>query len=478
MRDVFMISIGNESARLCDGWSRRELLRVGGLGWLGLSLPGLWGGEAAVKASAAAVGPQGSFGRAKSCIIFFLGGGPPQHETFDPKDEAPREIRGEFKSIATKVPGLRFSELLPLTAGIADKVSVVRSMRTDVNSHSTSGYWMLTGYPHASKAESLPPDASDWPSLASVVGALRPSLRSPFSSVVLPEPIQNNPAIPWPGQDGGYMGHTWNPQVFKCDPGVRNFAIEGLSPPEGLTSLRLSERIGLLQQVDEHFIRLARSEQVAALDRMQQKAFEAVQSSTTRAAFEMQRESEAMRERYGRHKVGQSVLLARRLIESGVRLVQVNWPREPGDVAVGNPLWDTHQKNAERLREVLCPQFDRTFSALIEDLEQRGMLDETLVVAMGEFGRTPKINAAGGRDHWGHCFSIALAGAGTGGGRIVGASDRMGGYPATRPIEPKDLAATIFYLLGISPTAEFLDPLGRPRMVTDNGTPIRELLAG
>ena len=471
-----MISIAPDHARSDAGRSRREVLRIGGLGCLGLSLPTLLRSPSA--ASTAPLATPASFGRAKSCLIFFLGGGPPQHETFDPKDDAPREIRGEFKSIATKVPGLRFCELLPRTAQIADKISVVRSLRTDVNSHSTSGYWMLTGYPHASKAESLPPDPSDWPSLASVVGALKPSRRSPFSSVVLPEPVVNNPAIPWPGQDGGYMGHTWNPQLFKCDPGVPNFAIDGLSPPEGLTELRLSDRISLLQQLDQHFIRVARSEQVAALDRMQQKAFEAVQSSTTRAAFEMQRESAAMRDRYGRHKIGQSVLLARRLIESGVRLVQVNWPREPGDIGAGNPLWDTHQKNAERLRDVLCPQFDRTYSALIEDLDQRGLLDETLVVAMGEFGRTPKINAAGGRDHWGHCFSIAVAGAGTGGGRIVGASDRTGGYPASRPLEPKDLAATIFHLLGISPTAEFLDPLGRPRMVTDNGTPIRELITG
>lgn len=472
-----MISFGCDQIRLRGGWSRRELLRVGGLGWLGLSLPGLWRGQAAEGGGLPAAG-QGSFGRAKSCIIFFLGGGPPQHETFDPKDDAPREIRGEFKSIRTKVPGVHFSELLPLTARLADRLAVVRSMRTDVNSHSTSGYWMLTGYPHNSKAESLPPDPSDWPSIASVVGALKPSQRSPFSSVVLPEPIVNNPAIPWPGQDGGYMGHTWNPQVFKCNPGEAGFAIEGLSPPEGLTVLRLNDRIGLLQQVDAHFVRSARSEGIAALDRMQQKAFEAVQSATTRAAFEMQRETEAMKDRYGRHKVGQSVLLARRLIESGVRLVQVNWPREPGDTAAGNPLWDTHQKNAERLRTVLCPQFDQTFSALIEDLDARGLLGETLVVAMGEFGRTPKINGAGGRDHWGHCFSIALAGAGVGGGLVVGASDRLGGYPASRPLEPKDLAATMFHLLGINPMSEFIDPLGRPRMVTDNGTPIRELIAG
>ena len=470
-----MVSITDNACRHARDFSRREMLRVGGLGWLGLSMAGLLRAERVARAAGA--GPAGNqFGRAKSCIIFFLGGGPPQHETFDPKDEAPREIRGEFKSIATSVPGLRFCELIPRVAKLADRLSVIRSMRTDVNSHSTSGYWMLTGYPHQSKAESLPPDPSDWPSLASVVGALKPSERSPFSSVVLPEPIINNPAIPWPGQDGGFMGHTWSPQFFKCDPAAPNFKIEGFNPPEGLSELRLNDRISLARQLDEHFVRAAQSERVAALDRMQQKAFEAVQSAATRAAFELEREPAALRERYGRYKLGQSVLLARRLVESGVRLVQVNWPREPGDAAAGNPLWDTHQKNAERLRDELCPKFDRTFSALIEDLEQRGLLDEALVVVMGEFGRTPKINAAGGRDHWGHVFSVALAGAGTGGGRIIGSSDRIGGYPASRPLEPKDLAATMLHLLGIAPNAEFLDAIGRPRMVTDNGAPIRELI--
>jgi uncharacterized protein (DUF1501 family) len=190
----------------------------------------------------------------------------------------------------------------------------------------------------------------------------------------------------------------------------------------------------------------------------------------------MDREPASVREAYGRHKFGQSALLARRLIEAGVRMVQLNWPRESGDTAVGNPLWDTHSKNAERVREVLCPQFDRTYATLIEDLAARGLLDETLVVVMGEFGRSPKINAAGGRDHWGQVFSVALAGAGIAGGQVIGASDRIGGVPEDRPVRPADLAATIFHLLGIPPSIEFIDPLGRPRMVTDSGLALRELV--
>jgi hypothetical protein len=182
-----------------------------------------------------------------------------------------------------------------------------------------------------------------------------------------------------------------------------------------------------------------------------------------------------VRDRYGRTKFGQSVLLARRLVESGVRLVQVNWPREPGDQMTGNPVWDTHKHNASRVKNVLCPQFDQTFSALVSDLEERGLLHETLVVATGEVGRSPRINPEGGRDHWGNCFSLAVAGAGIRGGQVIGASDRIGGQPDTRPLRPPDLAATILHLLGISPDAEFLDPLNRPRVVTQGGTVISEL---
>jgi arylsulfatase A-like enzyme len=211
-------------------------------------------------------------------------------------------------------------------------------------------------------------------------------------------------------------------------------------------------------------------------DRMQQKAFELLHSERSKEAFQIDREPDALRERYGRHKFGQSALLARRLVEAGVRLVQLNWPREDGDTTIGNPLWDTHSKNAERVRDVLCPQFDRTYATLLEDLHERGLLDETLVVVMGEFGRSPKINGAGGRDHWGQVFSVALAGAGIAGGQIIGSSDRIGGTPQLRPVRPPDLAATIFHLLGVNPGGEFVDPMGRPRMITDAGNALREII--
>ena len=455
--------------------SRREWLRIGGLGCLGLSLANL------VRPTPAAAAPSNPahsnrFGKAKSCILIFLSGGPPQHETFDPKPLAPIEIRGTFGSIPTSVPGVHFSETLPFTAKIAHRMAVIRSMTTDNNSHSTSGYYMLTGYKHSSKAESLPPDSSDWPSIAAAVGALLPSSNSPLASVILPEAIRNNPNIPWPGQNGGFMGPTWHPHVLQCDPRQERIRIEGMTLPEGVDQLRLEQRTDLLSQFDRHFLKGTHSPSIADFDRMRLKAFEVLHAPKSRAAFEMDREPAAVRDAYGRHKFGQSALLARRLVEAGVRLVQLNWPREDGDTNVGNPLWDTHAQNAERVRDVLCPQFDKTYATLIGDLEQRGLLDETLVVVMGEFGRSPKINASGGRDHWGQVFSVALAGAGIAGGQIIGSSDRIGGTPDSRPIRPPDLAATLFHLLGIDPRSEYLDPLSRPRMVTDSGIPLRELI--
>ncbi len=462
--------------RPCAGWSRRDLLRIGGLASIGLSLPDLLRAESpseTPKIIPAALARTG-FGRAKSCIFIYLSGGPPQHETFDPKPEAPSEIRGEFGSIRTAIPGVHFSELLPKTAAIANRFATIRSMCTDNNSHTASGYWMLTGQPHTAQAE-VPASPDDWPSLASVVSMLKPADRSPFTSVILPELVHNDNAPPAPGQSGGFMGPVWNPLLFQCEPQLPRFEIDGLRLPESVSLERLGDRSALLRGMDRDFVAQASSDSVRAFHRLQEQAFDVVHSATARAALDLELESSKVRDRYGRTKFGQSVLLARRLVESGVRLVQVNWPREPGDQMTGNPVWDTHKHNASRVKNVLCPQFDQTFSALVSDLEERGLLHETLVVATGEFGRSPRINPEGGRDHWGNCFSLAVAGAGIRGGQVIGASDRIGGQPDTRPLRPPDLAATILHLLGISPDAEFLDPLNRPRVVTQGGTVISEL---
>ncbi|RLS30617.1 MAG: DUF1501 domain-containing protein [Planctomycetota bacterium] len=460
--------------RLARSCSRRELIRVGGLGALGVSLPLLAG----ARRRGADRLPAGSRPRATSCLLIFLSGGPPQHETFDPKPAAPIEIRGPFLPIATSVAGIQFCELLPRTAMQAGRMCVIRSMTTGIHSHSTSGCFMLTGHEPVSVAESVPPSAQDWPSIAGAVGALRPAERSPLDAVVIPEPIFNNPAIPWPGQNGGFMGAAWHPHLLRCDPSADRIEIDGLTALAGMTSLRLDDRRDLLGQLDRHRHRAINSPAMTELDRFQQEAFDLLHSGATREALAIEREPAASRDRYGRGKFGQSLLLGRRLIEAGVRLVQVNWPREPGDMSAGNPLWDTHQDNAGRLKNVLCPQFDVAYSALLEDLHARGMLDETLVVVMGEFGRTPAINAGGGRDHWGSVFSVALAGGGVPGGSVIGSSDDRGALPADRPARPPDLAATIFQLLGIPPDHEFRDPLNRPLSVITGGRPLREIVGG
>lgn len=450
--------------------SRREWLRVGGLGSMGLSLPAI------LRASVTSAGQQASFGRAKSCILLFLSGGPPQHETFDPKPMAPLEIRGDISSIPTSVPGVHFSEVLPLTAKQAHRMCVIRSMTTGINAHSTSGAFMLTGYEPLSKAENVPAGGNDWPSLAAAVGALKPSENSPLSSVVLPEWIENNGNIVWPGQNGGFMGAAWHPQMIQCDPSAQRLRIEGMSLAEGMTEIRFSERGSLLQQMDGRLRALSSLPQFAELDAIHQRAFDLIHSEKSRAALEIEREPASMRDRYGRGKFGQGVLLARRLIEAGSRIVQVNWAREPEDQNAGSPMWDTHQRNSERVRTRLAPQFDQAYAALIEDLNSRSLLDETLVVVMGEFGRSPTINKSGGRDHWGNVFSVALAGAGVPGGQIIGSSDKNGAFPADRPVRPPDLAATLFHLLGIHPNHEFMDPVQRPRPVTDAGVPLREIV--
>lgn len=462
--------------RLTRGWSRRDWLHVGGIGALGLSLSGLLRANTASPNPAAGAAGTASFGRAKSCLLIFLVGGPPQHETFDPKPGAPLEIRGPFGSLPTTIPGIHFNELLPHTARIAHKLAVVRSMTTDINAHSSSGHFMLTGHPHPAGNAETPASADDWPSLAAMVGALKPSTRSPVSSVILPERIVNNPNIPWPGQDAGMMGATHHPFLLNCDPTRQPFEIEGMKLPADVSELRLEERVDLFSQLDAHFRRMQASDSLLGYDRVQAQAFDMMRNTASRAAYALDREPAALRDRYGRHKFGQSLQLARRLIESGVRLVQVNWPREPGDTTIGNPVWDTHQRNAERCRDVLCPGFDRSFATLIDDLDERGLLAETLVVVLGEFGRSPRINPDGGRDHWGHCFSIALAGAGVPRGLVLGASDREGGFPTERPIQPAALSATLLHLLGIAPNAEFTDLLGRQRVVTDGGVPVAELL--
>ena len=475
-----MLSFRYRGGRLCDGVTRREWLRVGGLGVVGLSLTELLARRSAAEepqqVNRLAAGLSGAmFGRAKNVIFLWLQGGPPQHETFDPKPDAPLEIRGPFKPIQTNVPGMQFCELLPRTAQRADKLAVIRSLSTDDNNHDVSGYWVLTGYPYGpGSARQIKP--TDWPYLGSVIKLLKPSERLPaLTSVWLPDRMRLNDNVTPAGQTGGFLGSFWDPERFIGDPADDAYRIDGLSLPVDLPPERMQDRAALLKRLNDYLPLAERASAASGWSELSKFALDLVTSGQAREAFDLSRESAKLRDRYGRHTWGQSCLLARRLIEAGVRLVHVNWPREPGDSAVDNPMWDTHAQNADRLQDVLCPLFDVTFAALLDDLADRGLLAETLVVAIGEFGRTPKINSLAGRDHWGAVFSCALAGAGIAGGQVFGASDRNGAYPASDPIRPHDLTATIYHLLGIPHHGAFRDRANRPQLLT-KGEPLHRLL--
>lgn len=473
-----MLSVQTPLPRSSGALTRREWLRVGGLSALGLSLAQLDSAGASPAASSAPLVSSASFGKAKSCIVLFLLGGPPQHETWDPKPDAPAEVRGDFQPIPSAVPGLQVGELMPRTAKLTDRIGVLRAMSTADNAHSSSGYWMLTGYPHTPKnrENATPGPPNDWPCVAAVARHLAGDRHQLPGAVRLPEEIWNTGRIVWPGQDAGWLGNGSDPWLLTCDPNADDFQVPALSLPGDVPPLRLDGRRSLLEAVNRHLGGPGRSSgAVQRWDGLRGKAFDLLRSPAARRAFDIHQEPDALRDRYGRNRFGQSVLLARRLVESGVRLVQVNWTRWKDDENVA-PAWDTHAKNSERLKNALMPPMDMAYATLLEDLEQRGLLDETLVVWMGEFGRTPKINARGGRDHWGHVFSVALAGGGIRGGVVYGSSDRQGGYPVDGRVEPQDLTATIFHCLGYDPHTAIHDRLGRPLAIT-KGTPIEPVLS-
>jgi hypothetical protein len=465
-----MFTIHDEGARLCDGLTRREWLRIGSLGVFGLSLPAFL---AAQRTALASPSPR-SGGKAKACIVLFLMGGPPQHETWDPKPDAPPEVRGDLKPIASAVAGLQVGELMPRVARLTDRIAVLRAVSTNDNAHSSSGYWMLTGQPHQPmNSENAKPGApNDWPCLGAVVKKLRPGGSLP--AVTLPEEIWNTGRIVWPGQTAGWLGRKADPWLLTCDPSSADFQVPELGLPSEIPPLRFQGRESLLAQVNRRLDGWERSTELARYDTQSQQAFDLLRTSKARLAFDLDREPPAVRDRYGRTRFGQSVLLARRLVEAGVALVQVNWTRTKTDND-SNPVWDTHQKNSERLKTALMPPMDQAYSALLEDLDQRGLLGETLVVWMGEFGRSPKINAAGGRDHWGHVFSVALSGGGVHGGVVYGASDRIGGHPREGRVQPQDLTATLFHCLGHRPDTEIHDVLDRPIPIS-RGEVVRQVL--
>lgn len=466
-----MFSIPDYSTRLCDGLRRREALRVGGLSALGLSLAGM----NRARAQSAEVDQSPGFGRAKSVIMIWLLGGPPQHETWDPKPNAPREVQGEFGCIDSVVPGIRVGELMPKLAMHTDKLSILRSVVTKDQAHSSSGYQMLTGVPHQPLSQenvtSKAPNLS--PSHAAIVRALRPDRDGLPSAIALPYHIANDGEILWPGQTAGVLGRQFDPWLISCDPSKPDFQVPDLSLQSDISSSRFASRRALLAGLDSARRQVDQLGSAGQFHQYSQQAFDLLSGKAARRAFEISEESDATRDRYGRNRFGQSMLLARRLVESGVSLVQVNWTRVE-DVK-NNGSWDTHNNHFSDLKNHLMPRMDLACSALFDDLQQRGLLNDTLVVWLGEFGHTPRINGNGGRDHWGNCFSIALGGAGIRGGFVHGESDPHAAFPLSGAVSPADVTATIFHSLGFSPETLLYDQTERPFPLT-RGQVIREIL--
>lgn len=443
------------------GLTRREWLRVGGIGLGGLSLAGLLRARSTASETNA---PRR--GKAKSVIVLWFSGGVPQHETWDPKPEAPAEVRGEFGAIASRTAGLHVGELMPRTALLTDKIAVLRTLVTGDNAHSTSGYQMLTGVPHAplSVENALPGKPNDWPSLNAMVRALRPNSQALPAAITLPRRLANVGEKVWPGQDAGFLGQPHNPWLLTCDPSAEDFGVPGCVLPDEVPPLRLDHRLALREQFNRHLDLVARSEPARRHDLYATQALELLAGGQARTAFDLHQEPEAVRDRYGRTQFGQSVLLARRLVEAGVSLVQVNWSRIEGKENNGG--WDTHEAHSKSLKGWLMPMMDQTYSALLEDLADRGLLDETVVCWVGEFGHTPKINARAGRDHWGRVFSIALAGGGIRGGVVYGSTDRLAAEPRSDVVRPCDYLATVFHCLGYAPDTVVHDVAGRPIPIT------------
>ncbi len=444
------------------GFSRREAMQIGYSGLLGVGLPSLFAGRAQ------AVDAELPTARAKSIVIVFLTGAPSHHDTFDMKPDAPAEVRGEFKPIATKIPGLHVCEHLPRLAKHAEKYAVVRTLSHGDNNHLMSTHHVLTGEKQPGGFFDKVASRTDFPCYAAVCDHFRPRRDGIPTGVNLPTFLMEGP-LTWPGQHAGFLGAKNDPWQITSDPNKPDFRVDSLTLRQGIDIQRLGNRHSLLSQLNQQQQQLADATAGRRLTSEQELAFSILTSSRLADAFHLNRESDSMRDRYGRTTTGQSLLLARRLVEVGVPVVQCN---------IGKvQTWDNHSKIFPTLKDRLLPPLDQGVAALLDDLESRGLLDETLVMMLGEFGRTPKINKKKGRDHWGPCFFGVFAGAGVRGGQVIGTSDKTAAYPHTSPYSPNDVGATVYAALGIPPDAEVRDRFDRPVRL-NQGTVIQPLYSG
>jgi hypothetical protein len=481
-----MFLIRGRAVDLRQGWTRRDCLRIGLGGALGILGNGFRAGRPA-RAASARLGR--AFGQAKSCILIYLFGGPSHIDIWDMKPAAPPEIRGEFKPQATNVSGITITDQLPRLARHADQYAIVRSLSHRDSSHGSAGHAMLTGRLPKVRGE-VGPTADDFPHYGAVLARLRPAPHAVAPFVALPWMVSTSTNIV-PGQNASFLGRAMDPLRLEIPADQRpDFAPLLSNLPDEVTHQRFRQRRDLHERLVPHDL-LTRNATAREMGEIYQRAFRFMDSQEATKAFRLDHEPAKVRERYGLNVFGQSLLLARRLVEAGVPMITVYWPdRKEPDAFINNgvrdsvavPAWDTHGNkvgktpNFPALRERLLPPLDLASTALLEDLRARGLLEQTLVVWTGEFGRSPRINGDAGRDHYGNVFSAMLAGGGIRGGQVYGASDKHGAFPADNPVSPGDFAATLYHCLGIAPDAEIPNRLGQPTKVAE-GVPIVALLS-
>jgi hypothetical protein len=451
-------------------FSRRHLLKIGGMGMLGLNMPGLL---RAAETQTTKV-PQ----RAKHLIFLFQWGGPSHVDMFDRKPDAPSEYRGPLKGISSSIPGVEVCENLPEVAKRLDRFTIIRSMTHTMTNHNSAGYYALTGHAPPLDDQRLRDSLSLYPAYGSVVDKLAPVGDDLPTFVSYPHVIRDGSITP--GQHASFLGKAHDPLLFTEDPNQDDFTLPELNLPDDLTLDRLTHRRGLQQLIDRQSRLLDYSAEARGFDSYYQKAINMLTSDRVRRAFDLSGEPEAVRERYGRTTYGQSCLLARRLVQAGVKFVTVYFSNSIGGQSTERGGWDTHGFNNTRMFPIVekyhFPITEQTLPALMDDLQEHGLLEDTLVLWMGEFGRTPKINDNASRDHWPRCYSALLAGGGVKRGYVYGASDDRGMYPDENPVRPDDLAATLYYLLGIDPHTEVYDREDRP-LVIANGDPVYDVIA-